>query len=199
MQTLITNLRRKELSRAEFRAYAHQLSECMAQHAVDHLTTTPITVTTPFGTAEGRALTQPIVLVPILRSGLALIPAFVELFPDAAIGCVGMRRDEKTAIPKLYYSNLPKLTGKEQIIMLDPMIATGGSSCATLEILIKQGIAQERILFVAIIAAQSGLDRVKKSFPGITVIVAAVDKELNAKEFIVPGLGDFGDRYFGTE
>jgi uracil phosphoribosyltransferase len=198
-QALISQLRRKELTRAEFRLHAHQLAHCLAQQAVDHLKPTPIKVTTPFGKADGIAFTQPLVLVPILRSGLVLLPAFVELFPDAAIGCVGLRRDEKTAIATLYYNNLPKLTGNEQIIMLDPMIATGGSSCATLEILTKQGIAQRNILFVAVIAAQQGLDVVKNAFPGITTIVAAVDKELNPKKFIVPGLGDFGDRYFGTE
>jgi uracil phosphoribosyltransferase len=196
---LITQLRRKELTRAEFRFHTQQLAQCLAQQAIDHLKATPITVTTPFGKSDGIALTQPIVLVPILRSGLALLPAFVELFPNAGIGCVGLRRDEKTAIATLYYNNLPKLTSVEQIIMLDPMIATGGSSCATLEILTKQGIAQRNILFVAVIAAQQGLDAVKNAFPGITIIVAAVDKELNAKKFIVPGLGDFGDRYFGTE
>jgi uracil phosphoribosyltransferase len=196
---LITQLRRKELTRIEFRAQTHQLAQCLAQQATDHLTTTPITVTTTFGKSDGIALTQPIVLVPILRSGLALLPAFVEFFPNAGIGCVGLRRDEKTAIATLYYNNIPKLAGNEHIIMLDPMIATGGSSCATLEILIKKGVAQRSILFVAIIASQQGLDVVKKSFPGITVIVAAVDHELNPQKFIVPGLGDFGDRYFGTE
>ncbi|MFA5306997.1 MAG: uracil phosphoribosyltransferase [Candidatus Babeliales bacterium] len=199
MQTLITHLRRKELTRAQFRYYAHQLAQCLAQQAVEHLKPTTVTVATPFGKAEGIALNQPIVLVPILRSGLVLLPAFIELFPDAGIGCVGLRRDEKTAIATLYYNNIPKLNGEEQIIMLDPMIATGGSSCSTLEILTKQGVAQRNILFVAVIAAQQGLDVVKQSFPGINIIVAAVDKELNPKKFIVPGLGDFGDRYFGTE
>jgi uracil phosphoribosyltransferase len=196
---LITQLRRKELTRAEFRTHTHQLAQCLAQQAIDHLAATPITVATPFGKSDGIALTQPIVLVPILRSGLALLPAFVELFPNAGIGCVGLRRDEKTAVATLYYNNIPKLTGTEQIIMLDPMIATGGSSCATLDILTKKGIAQRSILFVAIIAAHQGLDVVKKAFPGITILVAAIDKELNSQKFIIPGLGDFGDRYFGTE
>jgi uracil phosphoribosyltransferase len=199
MHVLISQLRRKELTRAEFRLHAHQLAECLAQVAVEQLKTKAITITTPFGQAAGIEFSQPIVLVPILRSGLALLPAFTNLFPNAGIGCVGLRRDEKTAIATLYYNNIPKLSGDEQIIMLDPMIATGGSSCATLDILTKKGIKQNNILFVAVIAAQHGIDVVKKAFPGITILVAAIDQELNAQKFIVPGLGDFGDRYFGTE
>ena len=195
---LLGQLRRKDLPQGLFRYHAHQLALCMAQQAAEHLTTKQINIQTPMGTAPGIAFEKHIVLVPILRSGLVLLPAFIEYFPDAGIGCVGMRRDEKTAIAKLYYQNIPKLTGNEQIIMLDPMIATGGSSIATLTILKDLGINPNRVLFVAIIAAQEGVDAVKQAFSDITILVTAIDKELNKDKFIVPGLGDFGDRYFGT-
>ncbi len=196
---LLSNLRNKELSRSMFREYANQLAHCLAQQAADFIATQKTTITTPFGTASGLSFQKQIVLVPILRSGEALLGPFMTYFPGAAVGFVGLRRDEKTAIAKLYYSNIPKLTGKEQIIMLDPMIATGGSATATLNILLTMGMQQEQILFVAVIAAQEGLDAVQKAFPKIKIIVAGIDKELNATKFIVPGLGDFGDRYFGTE
>jgi len=196
---LISQLRRKDLPRGLFRLHAHQLALCLAQQAAEHLATTTTNIATPLGTAQGTAFQKPLMLVPILRSGLVLLPAFIEYFPDATIGCVGMKRDEKTAIPNLYYCNLPKLAGNEQIIMLDPMIATGGSSIATLEILQKKGIDPNTVLFVAVIASEEGLHAVQKAFPKITILVTAVDKELNKTKFIVPGLGDFGDRYFGTE
>lgn len=198
-QVLLSQLRRKELTRAEFRYHAHQLAMCMAQQAAEYIKPTINTIQTPLATTQGTSFTQPIVLIPILRSGLVLLPAFIEYFPHAGIGCVGLRRDEKTAIANLYYKNIPKLSGKEQIIMLDPMIATGGSGSAALDIITKMGIKQEQIIFVGIIAAQEGVDVIKKSFPKITLIVTAIDKDLNAAKFIVPGLGDFGDRYFGTE
>lgn len=196
---LLSHLRRKELTRAEFRHYAHQLANCMAQQAAEYLKPTTQSIQTPLASTQGTSFTQPIILVPILRSGLVLLPAFIEYFPNAGVGCVGLRRDEKTAIASLYYKNIPKLSGNEQIIMLDPMIATGGSGSAALDIIIKMGIKQEQIIFVGVIAAQEGIDVIKKAFPKITLIVAAVDKELSPKKFIIPGLGDFGDRYFGTE
>jgi uracil phosphoribosyltransferase len=196
---LLSNLRRKDLNRGMFRYYASQLNACLAQQTAELLSTKKEPITTPMGKAEATIFNQDIILVPILRSGLVLIPAFIQTFPEAKIGCIGLRRDEKTAKPMLYYNNMPKLNGKEQIIMLDPMIATGGSSTATLDILTRMGISQEQIIFVAVIASQEGIDYVKKAYPNITILVTAIDKELNKNKFIVPGLGDFGDRYFGTE
>ena len=196
---LLSKLRDKTISRAAFRDYSNQLAHCLAQQAAEHLSTTKTKVETPLDTADGKDFDRPIILVPILRSGLVLVPAFSNYFHGAAIGCIGLRRDEKTAIASLYYQNLPKLTGNEHILMLDPMIATGGSAVAALNILTKQGIKQQNIIFVGIIAAQEGIDNVRKSFSKITLLVTATDPYLNQDKFIVPGLGDFGDRYFGTE
>jgi len=196
---LLSNLRSKDLSQGQFRFNAHLLSQSLAQQAANHVHTQEITINTPLGAATGQAFTNHLVLVPILRSGLVLLPAFISYFPDAGIGCVGLRRDEKTAVAHFYYQNLPKLFGSEQLIMLDPMIATGGSAIATLNIVSNLGIKQEQIIFVAMIASQDGIDAVKNVYPKIRLLVAAIDKNLNKDKFIVPGLGDFGDRYFGTE
>jgi len=158
-----------------------------------------IQIQTPIDTATGIKLADPIVLVPILRSGITMLHAFTHYFPDASIGVVGLRRDEKTAIAHWYYENLPPLSKKEQVIILDPMIATGGTALETLKKLQEHGVPQEKILFVSMVCAPEGLEAIKAKFDQITIITAAVDDHLNAQKFIVPGLGDFGDRYFGTE
>jgi uracil phosphoribosyltransferase len=196
---LLSQLRRKDLSRTYFRYHSNQLALCLAHQASEYLSTKSISIQTPLGQAGGTVFNNPIVLVPILRSGLALLPGFMNYFPEAGVGFVGLRRDEKTAIASLYYRNIPKLSGQEDIIILDPMIATGGSAIDALEIITKEGIKQEQIIFVGVIASQEGIDTVQKAFPKIKLIVAATDKQLNTTKFIVPGLGDFGDRYFGTE
>lgn len=196
---LLSNLRREDISQGQFRFNAHLLSQSLAHQAANHVHTHTVTINTPLGISPGQTFDNHLVLIPILRSGLVLLPAFISYFPDASIGCVGLRRDEKTAVTHCYYQNLPKLFGREQLIMLDPMIATGGSAIATLNIVSHLGINQEQVIFVAMIASQDGIDAVKASFPKIKLLVAAIDKELNKDQFIVPGLGDFGDRYFGTE
>lgn len=199
IDVLVSNLRCKDLSRGQFRHYTHQLALCLAHKTTNYLTTVPITVQTPLGQAAGKKFDHSIKLISILRSGLVLLPAFIEYFPDAHIGCIGLKRDEKTAIAHQYYQNLPDIINSEQIIVLDPMIATGGSATAALKIITELGVEQKRIIFVAIIGSQEGVDTVLKTFPHIKLIIAAVDQKLNPNKFIFPGLGDFGDRYFGTE
>lgn len=196
---LLSKIRNKDLSRTDFRKNALDLCLCLAQQTCEFLHTHPIQVQTPCGQAQGDAFTNHLLLVPILRSGLVMLPAFIEYFPEALIGCIGLRQDEKTAIANLYYQNIPKLSGHEQVIMLDPMIATGDSAQAALTTITKLGIPQTQIIFVGIIASQDGIRAVQETFPSIKILVATIDKELNDKKFIVPGLGDFGDRFFGTE
>lgn len=196
---LITKLRDAATSRAEFRATAHQLSLVIAQEVGNLLQTKTQPVKTPITTTTGTYLAAPVTLIPILRSGLVMLNPFLTFFPDAGVGFVGMRRDEKTAIPKQYYNNLPPMTPQEQVIILDPMLATGGTAIATLEILKQQGIEGKRIIFAGIICAPEGLAAVKKAHPEVTYIIAITDQGLTPNYFITPGLGDFGDRYFGTE
>ncbi|HBR70750.1 TPA: uracil phosphoribosyltransferase [Candidatus Dependentiae bacterium] len=197
---LMTTLRNKETSMTNFRGAADKLALVLAQEAADYLETISSTITTPLNTqTTGVIIKKNLILVPILRSGLALVPAFLHFYPQAKIGVIGAKRDEETAIAHLYYKNLPPISADDQVIVLDPMLATGGSLLMTLKILIDLGIKEEQILFVGVICATEGYNLIKKEFPKINMIIAAQDSKLNDKKYIIPGLGDFGDRYFGTE
>lgn len=196
---LITKLRDASTSRSEFRNTAHQLAYLLAAEAGNYLETTTKTIKTPISSTTGVIFKKRIILLPILRSGLILLPAFLYYFPESLVGFVGMKRDEATAKPRLYYQNLPKIESSDQIIILDPMIATGGTAVDTISLLIKQGITSEQILFVGIISAPEGMKIVHTAHPKVTFMVAVQDQGLTSHYFITPGLGDFGDRYFGTE
>lgn len=196
---LITKLRNKNTSRAEFRYSAMQLASLLALEAESIIETQKINIETPITTTTGLQIKKDIILIPILRSGLALLPAFIEHFPNSAVGVVGMKRDEKTAIAHLYYKNIPKISDSDQVIILDPMIATGGSGTDTIKIITDMGVDQKQIIFVGIIAAPEGIKVMKQAYPDIKIIVAITDEGLTSKKFITPGLGDFGDRFFGTE
>jgi uracil phosphoribosyltransferase len=196
---LITKLRNATTSRAEFRATAYQLSLILAHEISAHLRTKQQPVRTPIATTTGTMISDQLVIIPILRSGLIMLQPFLTFYPDAAVGFVGMRRDEKTAIPKLYYQNLPPIKPNNHVIIVDPMLATGGTATETLNILKKQGITGKQIIFVGIICAPEGLNAVRIAHPDVTFTIAITDQGLTPNFFITPGLGDFGDRYFGTE
>ena len=196
---LMTTLRNKNTSMQQFRTTADKIALSLAQESFNYLKIKKEQITTPLNTeTDGFFLEQDIILVPILRSGLALLPAFLNLYPHAKVGVVGLKRDEKTAIAHLYYKNLPHITSKDHVIVLDPMLATGGSTAATLKILTDLGIKEEQMLFVGVICATEGLKKINTEFPKVQTIIAAHDSQLSDKKFIIPGLGDFGDRYFGT-
>jgi len=198
-ETFLTILRDKSTTIDLFRSASKSLGLILAQETSTHLKKKSINIETPLAPTTGSEFENEIVLVPILRSGIALVEPFTTFFPKAKVGFVGLRRDEKTAIAELYYKNLPTITPTTEVILLDPMIATGGSACDALKILLESGAREEQIIFAAIIAAREGLERVKREFSKITIVGPHVDADLNEKKFIVPGLGDFGDRYFGTE
>lgn len=149
--------------------------------------------------ARNVAKDSKIILVPILRSGLALLPEFLNVFKDARVGFIGLKRNEKTLKPKAYYQNLPKISKKDMVIVLDPMLATSGSAVAGIKTLIAAGAHEENIIFVGVISAPQGIANIQKNFPHVQILCAEYDKKLDKKGYIVPGLGDFGDRYFGTE
>jgi len=198
-QALLSKLREKALSRSDFRNYTNQLALCLAHKAAELLNPESVRITTPLGQATGIAFKKPIMLVPILRSGITLLPAFLTYFPESTVGVVGMKRDEETSKADLYYKNIPSFTQDTVIIVLDPMIATGGSAIDTLRLLDKCGMQQEQTIFVGVIASLEGVAAVQTAFPLVRFIIEQVDEKLNNKKFIVPGLGDWGDRYFGTE
>ena len=196
---LLSILRNKETSRALFRSTAHLISRLLAFEVLDKIALSKTTITTPVGTTSGLSLSQRIVIVPILRSGITMVEPFLEIFPDACVGVVGLHRDEKTAQACWYYENLPPTSENDRIIIVDPMIATGGTGFETLTLLKKHNANLSTCIFANIISAPEGIKHIKCHFPDITIITAATDSHLNDKKFIVPGLGDFGDRYFGTE
>lgn len=197
-EPFISTLRNRESNIQEFRHAAHVMAEVLAAQALDHLSFTPTSFQTPYAKTEGKKFAHSIMLLPILRSGIVFLPAFIELFPDATIGFMGLRRDEKTGHAHFYYKNFPPLDANSFVIVLDPTIATGGTALQTLTAVVEEGIPQERILFVAMICAQPGIDAVRKQFPHVTILYAAVNYALDTNFRIIPGLGDFGDRYFGT-
>ena len=197
-KSLLTRLRDRKTGTALFRETAEKLTHLLAEKSFHYLKGKKISVQTPLAKTTGFALADKIMLVPIWRAGLAFLPVFLSYFKEAKVGFIGLKRDEKTAEPREYYRNIPKITKDDLVIVLDPMIATGGSALAALRILESQGIKENRIIFVSLICAPQGLKRVKKNFPKIKVITVSVEKGLSKDKFILPGIGDFGDRFFGT-
>ena len=192
----ITILRDKGTLTQEFRHHAAIVSKIVAIAATKELKLTDKKIATPLSPMTGRKLKDEIVLVPVLRAGLAMLFALQDFLPGAAVGFIGLERDEKTAIAREYYQKLPKLLKTHTVMVLDPMLATGGSFDDTVSVLKKKGA--KHIILVCIVAAPEGLERLAKEYPQIVIYTAAIDRRLNGKKYIVPGLGDFGDRYFGT-
>lgn len=195
---LIASLRNKDTSQMEFRAACEKLAYLLAIEAAELMDQKSSLIQTPLAETTGTSIKDSVVLVPILRSGLALMPAFMKFYPLATVGIIGMRRDEVTAIAENYYCKLPKIGEQDNIVILEPMLATGGSLSIAIELLLEKNIAEEKIVVVNVIAAPEGYHYLNKKFPKVKFLIAQMDQHLNEKKFIVPGLGDFGDRYFGT-
>ncbi len=192
---VLTRLRDRTTPPAAFRALAHQLGLMLALEATRDLPTRPEAVTTPLEGHVGAALAEPLVIVPILRAGVSMVQPYLDLFPDVSVGYVGLERDHQTALPRSYYRKLPPLAGR-RVLCLDPMLATGGSAVMALELLRDNGAAD--LTLVVIVAAPEGVAAVEAAHPAVPIFTAAVDRELSAQKYILPGLGDFGDRLFGT-
>src|SRR5262245_62042350 len=192
----ITRLRDRTTSPAEFRQLVQRLSVLLAYEATQDLELSPREIETPLVHTTGSGLTQRIGLVPILRAGLAMVDPILDLIPTAEVWHLGLYRDEATARPVEYYSKLPKTEPVEVALVVDPMLATGGSATAALAALHKWGV--KRLKLLSIIASRFGVERVREQFPVADIFVCAIDPELNSRKFIVPGLGDAGDRIFNT-
>lgn len=198
-RALITQLRNKNASLEEYRRATDQLGTVLAVESDALLPKTTIFVETPLSKTHGVAPKHEVMLVPILRSGLVLLPPFLRFHPTAKIGFIGARRDEKTAIAELYYCNLPDFNQDTPILLLDPMIATGGSASLAVDVLKQKGASEKQIILISFIAAPEGIDYFQNKHPEVTLMVAQIDQMLDDNKFILPGLGDFGDRYFGTD
>jgi uracil phosphoribosyltransferase len=145
---------------------------------------------------QGAKLTHDIILVPVLRAGLGMVNGFLQIIPEAKVGHIGLQRDEETLKPIEYYYKVPKHLETAEVVMLDPMLATGGSASEALKYLKKRGAS--KLVFACLVAAPEGIDRIKSEHPDVKIYAAALDRELNSKGYILPGLGDAGDRTFGT-
>jgi uracil phosphoribosyltransferase len=192
---LLAQLRSQETAPPVFRTLAKRLALTLALEAIRDLPTTEIAVRTPLEETSGRVLGD-LVAVPILRAGLGMLEAVTELFPEVAVGYIGLERDEASLEPQSYYRKLPPVQGRH-VLVLDPMLATGGSGSAATSA-VKEGRPRS-IRFVCVVAAPEGIKRMEADHPDVPIFTAAIDRQLNERGYIVPGLGDFGDRLFGTE
>lgn len=189
-------LRSTDTETEEFRQAMARVATILAYFALKELPLRQVEIQTPIQSTKGFEIDTEIIIVPILRAGLSLVDAIINFVPDAKVGHLGMYRDETTHEPVDYYSNLPKGLANGMVLLVDPMLATGGSADDAIGFLKKQGA--KNIRFISLISAPEGLERITKKYPDVSIITAAVDEKLNDDAFIVPGLGDAGDRYFGT-
>jgi uracil phosphoribosyltransferase len=194
--TGLSILRAKQTPSDVFRRNLQDISVLLYLEASRTWETHAIQVETPLAAGPGAVLTRPVVLVPILRAGLGMLDGILRIAPDASIGHIGLYRDAETLRPVSYYDRLPVNVAMAEVLLLDPMLATGNSACEAASILKAQGA--ERIQFLCIVACPPGLEQFQREHPDVPIVTAAIDSQLNDHGYIVPGLGDAGDRYFGT-
>lgn len=192
---LLAQLRTQDTPPPVFRTLAKRLGLALTLEAIRGLPTTEVPVRTPLEQTRGQVLGD-LVAVPILRAGLGMLEAVTELFPEVAVGYIGLERDEASLEPQSYYRKLPPVQG-HHVLILDPMLATGGSGSAATSAVKEGGPASIR--FVCVVAAPEGIERMQADHPDVPIFTAAIDRQLNDHGYILPGLGDFGDRLFGTE
>lgn len=192
----LTVLRNKETSTSNFRSALKRIANILAYHALKDLPMRSFEVETPIRATTGYDIDREIFVIPIMRAGLTLTDAILQFIPEARVGHLGMYRDEETYEPVVYYSNIPENIDDAQVLVVDPMLATGGTANDALTFLKEQGA--QHLRFISLISAPEGLQRLQENHSDIPVITASVDDNLNDDAFIVPGLGDAGDRYFGT-
>ncbi len=190
-------LRAKTTSSAEFRRNLNEISIILALEAAGTWPTEELKIETPLATCSGVRLSQKITLVPILRAGLGMAEGILQMLPQASIGHLGIYRDEKTLRPVSYYRRLPEDIGETRVLLLDPMLATGFSACEAVAILKQHGVSA--IQFLSLVSCEAGITQLHRDHPEVEIITAAIDPALNDFGYIVPGLGDAGDRYFGTQ
>jgi uracil phosphoribosyltransferase len=193
---VLAALRDKRTPSVEFRRLAHRVSLLVVAEATRDLPTAQAQVDTPLESATARVLSRRVVAVPVLRAGLGMLDAFLELVPSAQVGYFGLERNEQTAQARRYYEKVPKQLGDAVVYLLDPMLATGGSAAMAIEGLRDLGAQQIRLLCV--VAAPEGVAYLQQAHAEAEVYTAALDRGLNEHKYILPGLGDFGDRLFGT-
>lgn len=192
----LTVLRDKNSNTEDYRRHTAVVSEIMIMEATRKVTLQETTIETPLAVTTGHVINKSIVFVPVLRAGISMLFAARDFLPWAPVGFIGLERDEKTAIAREYYQKFPKSLKDKLVLVLDPMLATGGSLSDTISAVERKGA--ETISAVCIVAAPEGIENLMHRHPGVDIYTAAIDSNLNEQKYIVPGLGDFGDRFFGT-
>lgn len=196
IQHKLTIARDRRTPPADFRRLLNEIAGLMTYEVSRRFDTGPVSVETPLEITEGRALRRPVTLVPILRAGLSMTDGVMALFPEARVGHIGIRRDEATHRPVTYYARLPNDVAQGYAIVIDPMLATGGSACAAIRYLKDAGCRD--IQMICLVAAPEGVRRVHDEHPDVRVFSCSLDRQLDENAYIRPGLGDAGDRVFGT-
>jgi uracil phosphoribosyltransferase len=196
VQHNLTRLRDEATQPQEFRRLLGEIAGLMTYEATRSFAVKEVSVRTPLEKTAGAQLEKEIVLVPVLRAGLGMLEGILELIPHARVGFIGLKREEATLTAHFYHKSLPKNLARCEIILIDPMLATGGSAVAAIDFLQEQGAKSIRL--VSLVAAPEGIHKVHKHHPALPIFTAAVDRQLNNVGYILPGLGDAGDRLFGT-
>jgi uracil phosphoribosyltransferase len=193
----LTHLRDKTTKPSLFRLLTHRLTTLLAVEASAHLQLRFRAIETPLEAMDSPVLDAPLVAVPILRAGLGMLDPIVEFFPDVSVGYIGLERDEATAIASSYYAKLPPQMNGRTTLVLDPMLATGGSAAQAIDTVKAAGAGS--VLMLSIVAAPEGVRTINTAHPDVPIFTAGMDRGLNERKYILPGLGDFGDRLYGTE
>ncbi len=194
-QHLLTGLRDKSTQPETFRRLSWNLTKMLVLEATKGIASEERSIVTPIKTTAGRILSEGLAVVPVLRAGLGMLEPVVQLFPDVAVGYIGLERNESTAIARSYYSKLPDLSHR-YTLCVDPMLATGGSAAQAVSLIKAHGA--KKVVMVCVVAAPEGVAKLESAHPEIEIFTAALDEGLNEKFYIVPGLGDYGDRLYGT-
>lgn len=196
VQLHLTILRDINTKAAAFRQACSGMTQILVAEAAKSLSLESVRVQTPLEEAEGARMRDPVVFVPILRAGLGMLGDAMATIPDSSVGYIGLERDESTAVAICYYAKMPELDGRAQVMVLDPMLATGGSAVQCVDQLKQRGA--RHISMICIIAAPEGVACLQSAHPEVSIIAGKIDRQLNERKYILPGLGDFGDRLFNT-
>ncbi len=198
VQHNLTRLRDEKTQSQEFRRVLSEVAALMIYEATRSFATETLPVKTPLAKTTGQRLKREVVLVPVLRAGLGMLDSILQLIPKARVGFIGLKRQEETLAAQFYHKSLPDDLRECEVILIDPMLATGGSTVAAVQLLREHNAQIKQVRLVNLVAAPEGVRHVRKHFPGLKIFTAAIDAGLNQRGFILPGLGDAGDRLFGV-